>query len=231
MNHTVSAPESKPRKAKPKCRSRDDGEYVYRDPRGRELFTKVRLRHDPCECGHGKSFFYHWRPSWLKPNHILTTKPPDADWYLYRLDELYPEIARGLDTPIYWCEGEKDADALNAAAWVLSTSHHQGAGHATLQQASWLVRAKHVILVADLDDAGAYDAATRHDLLLEAGCSGQIDIVRAQEGNDAADHLAAGYRVDEFVPVDLARLENAARRFKSDLKRNYARYIGGNNAY
>ena len=228
-DNTVDSARSKARSPKPKCRMRDGGEYVYRDPRRRELFTKVRYRHDPCECGRGKSFIYYWRPPWLSRNMILGQKPPDADWYLYRLDAIYPAIARGLDTPIYWCEGEKDADALESASMVLATSHHQGAGNATLQQASWLKRARHVVLVADLDDAGAYDAATRHDLLLEAGFKGELSIVRAREGNDAADHLAAGYRVNEFIPADLYRLEEAARRFKSDVKKNQARYMRGNN--
>src|SRR5262249_46085975 len=113
---------------------------------------------------------------------------------------------------------------------VAATSHHQGAGNATLQQASWLTKAKHVVLVADLDNAGAYDAALRHDLLLEAGCEGEISIVRAREGNDAADQIAAGYRIDEFVPVDISKLRVAAKRFKSNLKQNLALYIGGDNA-
>jgi Toprim domain-containing protein len=235
MNYTVPISPRKDRPPKPECRHINDGEYVYRDQRGRELFTKQRYLHDPCECGRGKSFGYRWKPPykpWLTRRgyqQSLYEKPPDADWYLYRLDVIYPLIARSESEPIYWCEGEKDADAL-ADLSVASTTHHQGAGKATLQQASWLKRARRVVLVADLDDAGAYDAARRHDLLLEAGCKGEISIVRAQEGNDAADHLAAGYRLDQFVPADLSLLERAARRFKSDLKKNQTRYIGDDNA-
>lgn len=217
---------------KPKCRLVKVCDYVYRDPRGRELFTKVRYRHDPCHCGRGKSFSYRWHPAYLPEGswHDLWQKPPDADGYLYRLDEVYPLIAHGDGSPIYWTEGEKDADAIRRVYMTPVVSHHQGAGKATLAQAAWLVKAKHIVIVADLDNAGAYCAAWRHDLLLEVGCKGQIDIVRAAEGNDAADHIAAGLRRDELVPVDLSLLEEAARRYKSDLKNNHSRYMGDHDA-
>ena len=58
------------------------------------------------------------------------------------------------------------------------------------------------------------------------GFKGELSIVRAAEGNDAADHIAAGYRLGEFEPADLSRLKVAARRYKSDLKNNHARYMG-----
>jgi hypothetical protein len=214
--------------ARPKCRFVKVCDYPYRDPRGRELFVKVRFRHDPCLCGRGKSFAYSWETPWDKDRYgnvqRIGRKPPDADWYLYRLDEIYPFIARGSSELIYWCEGEKDADELTRAYHVAATSHHQGAGKATLQQASWLAKAKHVVIVADLDDPGAYCAALRHDLLRDAGCKGQIDIIRAAAGNDAADHIAAGYRLGEFVPADLDRLQEAVLRYKTDLKENHATY-------
>lgn len=214
---------------KPKCGLIKVCEYAYKDPRGRKLFTKVRLRHDPCHCGRGKSFSYYWRPPWLETKtgfrQFLWQKPPDADWYLYRLDEVYPAIARGTSERIYWCEGEKDADAIRAVHG-LATSHHQGAGNATLQQAAWLAKAKWVILIADLDNAGAYDAIRRNNLLSEAGFSGRLDIIRAREGNDAADHLAAGLYLTEFEPVDINRLRESARKHGSNPKKNSARYMG-----
>jgi hypothetical protein len=212
---------------KPKCGLVRVCEYPYRDPRAREVFTKIRFRHDPCICGRGKSFMYRWHPAHLKEFDYVYRKPPDADTYLYRLDEIYPSIACGDGQPIYWTEGEKDADALASRYKILATSHHQGAGKATLAQASWLANAKRVVIVADLDDPGAYCAAWRHDLLLEVGCKGQIDIVRARAGNDAADHIAAGYRLQELVEADRSMLAEAARRYKSDLKNNHAQYMGG----
>jgi hypothetical protein len=163
---------------------------------------------------------YKWRPAYLKEWDFIQRKPPDADYYLYRLDEIYPHIARGDGEWIYWAEGEKDADELARAYHVLATSHHQGAGKATLAQAAWLAKAKHIVLVADLDNAGAHDVIQRNNLLSEAGFSGELDIVRAASGNDAADHVAAGLRLHEFVPADLSRLRAAARQFAADMKGN-----------
>ena len=107
---------------------------------------------------------------------------------------------------------------------VDTTSHHQGAGNATAQQARWLQCAGRVFIVADRDAPGAYDAATRYDLLIEAGYKGEIAIVRAREGKDAADHCDAGDYADQLVPVDMQRLEEAARRYAGERKSNGDRY-------
>jgi hypothetical protein len=205
---------------------------VYRDPRGRIIFTKTRRRHDPCECGRGKSFSYSWHPAYLGASHWDDPweKPPDADCYLYRLDEIYPFIARGQDETIYWCEGEKDADAMVQRYKAQATSHHQGAGKATLQQAEWLVKAKRIVLVADLDVAGAFDVITRNNLLVEAGFRGELEIVRPLKGKDAADHIAAGYRLHEFVEADITRLGIVAERFRYSQEHNGRKYGGGDNA-
>jgi hypothetical protein len=120
----------------------------------------------------------------------------------------------------------------------LATSHHGGAGKVTREQAASLYRARHVILVADLDDAGAYDVILRHNLLIDKGdkldqvlgvrkFQGRLDIVRAKVGKDAYDHLAAGYGLEQFVPVDRARLCDAAGRYQADLESNTDRYMNG----
>ena len=60
-----------------------------------------------------KSFAYRWRPAYLKNEwDFISQKPPDADTYLYRLDLIWPFIARGSSETIYWTEGEKDADEM-----------------------------------------------------------------------------------------------------------------------
>jgi len=217
---------------KPKCRLIKVCEYEYRDPSGRVVFVKVRLRHDPCICGRGKSFGYYYRTG---RGRIIWQKPPDANQYLYRLEEIDPALARGTDSPVYWCEGEKDADAIRTAG-ALATSHHQGAGKVTLEQAQWLFHARRsynaraIILVADCDDAGAYDVIMRNNLLVEAGFKGSLRIVRARAGKDAADHLAAGYSLSKFVPVDISRLIEAASLYGFGLKHGRASYTGDDNA-
>ncbi len=216
---------------KKKCRRIKVCEYHYRDPRSHVVFTKIRYRHDPCYCGRGKSFAYCYR---TKRGRTIWQKPPDANEYLYRLEEIDPALVRGTTEPVYWCEGEKDADAIRAAGG-LATSHHQGAGKITLMQACWLYHkhrtynARHIILVADLDSAGAYDAIQRNNLLVEAGFSGRLEIVRAAAGNDAYDHISGGYSPGEFVPVNLAGLKASSRQHSYRLKTtsNYE-YTGEN---
>jgi len=193
VRNTKSASNGRTRLTGQRCRKTTVAEYSYRDPRGHEVFVKIRYKHDPCYCGRDKSFAYRWRPAHLKEWDSVLQKPPDADTYLYRLDELWPSIARGSYESIYWCEGEKDADEMARKYHVLATSHHQGAGKATPAQAGWLKKAKRVVIVADLDDPGAYCAAHRNDLLVDAGFKGELVIVRAREGNDAADHIACPF--------------------------------------
>ena len=204
---------------KPRCRRALVCRYTYRDIWGHEQFRKIRYRHDPCFCGKGKSFEYAWCPDPEEAWDSLRYKPPWADAYLYRLDEWWLDYRTGRISEVWWAEGEKDADAL-ARVHLPATSHHQGAGNASAQQAAWFAKigkgkgkGRRVVLVADLDDAGAYCAATRNNLLIDAGFRGEIRIVRAASGNDAADHLAAGHRPGEFVPVDMPALSEVAASY------------------
>ncbi|MDT5348320.1 MAG: hypothetical protein QOH91_1607 [Mycobacterium sp.] len=99
---------------------------------------------------------------------------------------------------VYAVEGEKDVLAVEAvgAAAVCSA---MGAGKA--RQFDWsTLNGKHVIVVADRDEPGRKHAAEVADLL--GGRATSVRIVEAAVGKDAADHLAAGKTLDEFVMVD-----------------------------
>lgn len=184
--------------------------YEYRDERGNVLFEK--LRYQPKDFRYGR-------------NGKPTSKPRNADRYLYRLPELLAGIAAGR--LVHWCEGEKDADAL-ASAGQIATSGHQGAckPHIVSQQAAWFRGASRVLVWMDKDEdlsVGAYDAAIRANALLQVAelLPEQVDIVcaRGKHNKDAYDHLAAGYspiepRVlpDEFVEKWAQRYEPAYAR-------------------
>lgn len=175
--------------------------YTFENHDGTEAFQKVRYR---LPDG-GKTFRYRWRRG---PGYVwVPGKPLGADDLLYHLPEVVgPHV-------VHWCEGEKDADAVRAAG-ALATSHHAGAGHITAEQARWLRHAVRVVLVADRDVPGAYDALLRGRLLTETGVPRDaITVVRAAVGKDAADHLAAGYSLDDFVPVPTAELRAVAARY------------------
>ncbi len=198
--------------------------YWFTGPDGTRLFAKDRYELiEPIEGQRKKTFRY------FDPEARRAQKPPHADAYLYRLHEVVLAVANGQT--IHWAEGEKDADAL-AAAGVVATSHHQGAGRVTLDQAAWLAEARAIVLWVDKDvdhwEVGAYDACLRYNLLLEAGVRARrIRVVKARgvHNKDAADHLGAGYRVDQALGVDPLRLAEVARAYRpaSGKKAGYRR--------
>jgi hypothetical protein len=237
--HTVAIAASQVNERRPvrgvHCRKEKECEYEYRDERGKLIFTVARYkwRHayncdGTGECRREKTFSYYYiSPSGKK----VDKKPPYANSLLYRMEEVGPALVRGAG-PVWWAEGEKDCDAMREGGGV-ATSHHGGAGKVTLAQAQCLYHpsrsynAAWIILVADRDDAGAFDAILRNNLLVEAGFKGRLDIVRAAVGKDAWDHLAAGYGLDEFVPVDRNRMCEAAGRYQENLKENTDNYMNG----
>jgi hypothetical protein len=119
---------------------------------------------------------------------------------LYRLPDLL-ETAKNGGT-IYVVEGERDADAINAgdpdsAGRFIATCNPGGAGKWRAEYAECLRGASKVVIVADKDEPGR-----RHALDVRASLRGIINdvrIVEAKVGKDAADHLAAGHRLDELL--------------------------------
>lgn len=156
-------------------------EYVYQDEQGNPLY-KV-LRYDP--KGFKQQSFVGGVWVWG-----LKCEPT-----LYRLPEVIAAVAAG-DT-VYVCEGEKDVEAMRAAG-VVATCNSGGAGKfGQAMDLGWLQDAI-VVVVADKDDAGRNHAANVKSILTFAK---SVRIVEAKAGKDAADHLAAGFGVDEFVEV------------------------------
>lgn len=176
--------------------------YLFTDPSGTVLFEKVRLEIlNPKPDGRPKTFRY------FNPNALpidQKRKPAIADSIIYNLPDVLEGISAGAT--VHWTEGEADCDALSERGYV-ATSHHQGAGHVTPEQASWLRGAERVVLWADRDIPGAYDVWRRWQLLLAAGVPEEgIVIVVALAGKDIRDHLAAGHTVAEAVPVAKATI-------------------------
>lgn len=175
--------------------------YDYTNADGRLVFQHVRWRVGT----DGKSFSYRYPapagPGWVWRKH------PDADLYLYRLPELLAGKAAGV--ALWWCEGEKDADALVAAGQVVTT-HHGGATKATPDQAAhFRGHTGWVVVLADNDPngTGARCALRRVELLRAVGVPlRRIRVGRAAEGKDAADHLAAGLSPRDFVRQPKAEL-------------------------
>lgn len=191
-------------------RTREVCRYLFTDTQGTVLFEKVRFEIlNPKPEGRTKTFRY-WNPNAHLP--IDQKRKPDiADSILYNV----PGVRAAIDAGevVHWTEGEADADALIELGYA-ATSHHQGAGHVTPDQAAWLSGAERVVLWADRDIPGAYDVWRRWHLLRAAGVPEEgIVIVVALAGKDVRDHLAAGHTVAEAVPVSKADVTELAAQY------------------
>lgn len=112
---------------------------------------------------------------------------------LYRLPQLIEGVQAG--EIIYVCEGEKDVHALERVGAV-ATCNPGGAGKWRPEYAEFFQDAT-VRIVADADKPGQVHA--RQVAASLAGIAGAVEIVEAGHGKDAADHLAAGLGLPDFV--------------------------------
>lgn len=163
--------------------------YPYTDEEGHELFQAVRFL--------PKDFRQrHYNPA-----------DPKADregWVwniagrrrvLYRLQDVIEAVKAGV--PVYIVEGEKDVHALDAVGEV-ATCCPMGAGKWKAEYGyAEFFKGADVIIVADQDGPGISHAADVEASL--QGVARSVRVVAPAVGKDAADHLAAGKTVAEFV--------------------------------
>lgn len=161
-----------------------DAVYDYVDAFGRELFQVVRFIPKSFRQRHKVGGEWVW-------------KRGNADPVLYRLPRVVDALRDG--ETIYVVEGEKDVHALEALG-VVATCNPGGAEAWLELHDDTLDGAKHLVVVADKDDAGYKRVRRIRDGL--AGHVGRIDFVRAAVGKDVADHLAAGRTLDQLEPYD-----------------------------
>lgn len=191
--------------------------YAYRNERGALIFLHERWeRLDPITRQRKKQFPY------FDPATRSRRKPWGADALLYRLPELRAGIEAG--EVVHTVEGEKDADSL-AAIGLVSTTHHQGAGHFHPLQASSICDAHRIRIWTDKDskhpEVGAYDAWRRFTLLIDAGVDpGRITFWRAPGRwrgagaiKDVSEMLAAGYSLADAVQIDRDKLRTVAEGY------------------
>ena len=117
------------------------GEYIYCDQNG-ERFLKVRK----CRDETGKKQFpqYHWDGTgWAKGK-------PDGPKIPYRLPQL---IAAPNTALVYFCEGEKDADALAKIGFVATTAS-EGAAAKWDPALTLYFKDRHVVILPDADLPG-----------------------------------------------------------------------------
>jgi 5S rRNA maturation endonuclease (ribonuclease M5) len=128
-----------------------------------------------------------------KPNKDFPQSGNKNDRSLFHADRI------GDAETVYVCEGEKDVEVVESIDGVAVCSA-MGAGKAHL--ADWSpLKNRHVIIVADRDDAGRKHAQQVAEIL--TGTVASVQIVEAAVGKDAADHIAAGKTLDELVAPSL----------------------------
>lgn len=120
---------------------------------------------------------------------------------LYRYGKVLAAVAAG--ETIWFVEGEKDVHALEALG-VVATTTPMGASNSDKTSLDPLTGA-HVVIVGDRDepdpktgiiagDRYVHDIATRLH-----GKAASISLGRVRAGKDPADHVAAGYGVDDIA--------------------------------
>jgi hypothetical protein len=124
---------------------------------------------------------------------------------LYRLPQVVAAVAAGVT--VYLVEGEKDVHALEAVGAVATTSP-MGATNFTKVDVTELTGAQ-VVVVPDVDEAGA--RYLRDVLTALEGVAASVAVARPRVGKDAADHVAAGYGLDDLVPDAVPQVGRQAR--------------------
>lgn len=160
--------------------------YPYHDESGELLFEVVRMtpkdfrqrRPDP-----SSSDGWNWSTKGIRR-------------VVYRLPAVIAATAAGRR--VFVVEGEKDVHAIEAAGEV-ATCNPGGAKKWRPEYAEAFNGAE-VVIVADRDEVGREHARIVQTAL--EGVAKSVMVVEPAAGKDAADHLAEGMKLDQFVSAD-----------------------------
>jgi DNA polymerase-1 len=165
--------------------------YDYRDSDGTLLYQAVRLEIP----GQEKTFFQR-RPDgkgdWINKTKGCKRVP-------YRLPELLKAAA---DSHVFVVEGEKDADRL-ASLGLVATTNVGGAGKGKwLAEYNAYLRDRHVVALADNDQAGLeHREEVVRSLLTVAATVIAPDLPDTGDKEDVSDWLDHGHTVDELLEL------------------------------
>jgi DNA primase len=120
---------------------------------------------------------------------------------LYRAAKVKAAVAAGERVIVV--EGEADVAAVEATGGV-ATCNPMGAGKAHKTDWTPLAGAR-VWVVADRDDPGIRHGLDVKRLLEGLNPPARVRLLLSKVGKDVSDHIAAGYRADDLVPVLIER--------------------------
>ena len=160
-------------------------QYIYRQADGAP-YLKV------CRTAEKQFPQFHWDGSGWKKGKPIGPKIP------YRLPEL---LAASVGTTIYFCEGEKDADAVHALG-LLGTTCSEGAPNGWREDLVPWFKDRHVVVLPDNDDAGRKLARKVAKTLFGIAASVKIvELPDLKEGQDVSDFLARDRAGVKFIQV------------------------------
>lgn len=191
--------------------------FTYQDVIGRDVVRKQRFAlmsvRDGSWAG-DKTYLVSHRSI---PSLLLDAQawdPGVGEWaqgLMYHLPTVLRTVGDGGE--VWWCEGERDADAI-ADYWdVVATSHYQGSAGAREDQAKVLVGARCINIVMDNDDVGCQIAWHHASLLRKVGHQGPLCVWKAPPGCKDAQMLVAGHGgIGDLVPVGRGWLASVVER-------------------
>lgn len=183
--------------ASPRRKVRDDD---YTDVRGGVRYGKERW--EPSKDGRRNKdcFFYRDHPGKPRQYQKVFEGPGAPQRVPWRLHLLVKAIERKVSR-IFWVEGEPCVEALEALGEVATTAGACGDWRPDMAQ--WFEGASRVVIIADNDDPGIRHAQQVAAALGAKGIDTEIVRGRVQsKGADIVDHLAAGFTLDDLVPVE-----------------------------
>jgi hypothetical protein len=166
------------------------GVFTYHDERGAEVLRRHNYV-DPPDV----------RFEVYRPDGWTWDTPARGPHVLYRL----PEVLAALeaDERVFVVDSERAADALRAAGVVATTAAYRKPGKPWKPEYVDRLHGGYVTIVARKNEAGRRDARLLLAMLRDGGAA-DVELVEpatAKKGADAADHLAAGFTLDQLAPL------------------------------
>jgi hypothetical protein len=202
-----------------------EGSYTYVDEDGAERLRVHRyLKPTDVRCERWRDGEWEWAPASKGP-HLL-----------YRLPAVVEAVEAGEH--VYVVEGERHADALQAAGAVATTTPHRHGRPWRTEQLERL-RDGYATVVARRDEAGRKWARTLAAALATVAADVRlVEPATNRPAAGAAEHLAAGFTLDDFAALaagddeprqDAVSLPEVAREegagVLEDVEATYRRFI------
>lgn len=199
--------------------------YFYTDTLGRPVFRKVRR--SPKKFKMQAAKYANDRVYWKgEPGCLERWQPAWVDKAMYRLPELLDALKH--HEPIFFVEGERDADVLAGLKKVCTTTNWQGASAFTDAQAEHFLQARSrsiINIIRDNDDAGVHAAWERYSRLIGVGVGRErLRLYRPTDPacKDIADAALHGLRRNALTFERPAAVKEAAFRVNVEKVARYA---------